>query len=264
MVEHVLLSEQIEPVVMSRGALDTVGLVKKQFSDPENVRAYSTVELFLAEEKLIDKYFKTGSSVLDIGCGAGRTTIHLAKKGYDVVGIDLVPEMIEAAKRQAERQRVNVRFDVMDAVTMTFHRESFDNVLFAYNGFDQIQGSRNRERVLCNVFEIIKPGGYFMMTTRSAFGRRTLTWGLIAALFLQHKLIKRNAEWELGDKIWNGQYYHYINPCRTKALLRDIGYELVYFNSEKRIVNKKPSTMTTNFSGDRMLFYVARKNAVDA
>ena len=219
MFEHVLPSEQIEPAVIRR-PLDTVGLVKKQFSDPENVKAYSTVGLFPAEEKLIDKYFKAGSAVLDIGCGAGRTTIHLAKKGHAVVGIDLVPEMIEAAKRQAERQRVNVRFDVTDAVTMKFHREAFDNVLFAYNGFDQIQGKRNRERVLRNVFEIIKPGGCFMMTTRSAFGRRILMWGLIAGLFLHHKLIKKRAEWELGDKIWNGQYYHYLNKAFTGCSAR--------------------------------------------
>lgn len=40
-------------------------------------------------------------SVLDAGCGTGRVAIELARRGYDVVGLDLDPEMLEVARGKA-------------------------------------------------------------------------------------------------------------------------------------------------------------------
>jgi len=40
-------------------------------------------------------------SVLDAGCGTGRVAIELARRGHDVVGVDLDPEMLAAARRKA-------------------------------------------------------------------------------------------------------------------------------------------------------------------
>ncbi len=42
-----------------------------------------------------------GGSVLDAGCGTGRVAIELRRRGLDVVGVDLDPGMLEAARRKA-------------------------------------------------------------------------------------------------------------------------------------------------------------------
>ena len=42
-------------------------------------------------------------SVLDLACGTGRMTVELAKRGYDMIGIDRSPEMLNFARRAAER-----------------------------------------------------------------------------------------------------------------------------------------------------------------
>jgi SAM-dependent methyltransferase len=42
-----------------------------------------------------------GARVLDAGCGAGRIAIELARRGYDVVGVDLDPSMLAIAREQA-------------------------------------------------------------------------------------------------------------------------------------------------------------------
>ena len=42
-----------------------------------------------------------GKMVLDAGCGTGRVAIELARRGYDVVGVDLDPSMLAVARRMA-------------------------------------------------------------------------------------------------------------------------------------------------------------------
>lgn len=242
--------------------LDPAALLHTQYTNPQVIEAYSTVGLFPAEEKMIDTYFPAGSTVLDIGCGAGRTTIPLAHKGYQVVGIDLMPKMLDAAKLQAQAHRVQVPFMRMDVVQMPFLAQSFQNVLFAYNGFEQIPGKANRQQALHKIFEVLAPGGCFILTTRSGLGlgRRTFGWSVMALTYPYQRFIHpAGRSIEFGDKLWGGQYYHYLNPVRVKKSLREVGFELLDFNSEKNTLKAKPANVFTNVSNDRMLFYVVRK-----
>jgi SAM-dependent methyltransferase len=47
---------------------------------------------------------------LDLGCGTGRWTVELARRGWQVVGVDVVPTAIEAARRRAREANVDVAF----------------------------------------------------------------------------------------------------------------------------------------------------------
>ena len=50
-----------------------------------------------------------GARVLDAGCGIGRHSIELAKRGYEVVGFDISPLYLEEARRAADAAGVTVR-----------------------------------------------------------------------------------------------------------------------------------------------------------
>lgn len=70
-------------------------------------------------------------SILDVGCGGGHFTIQLARRypNAQVVGIDISPDAIEYAKKQAEQSRVyNVSFEVSGAPQLAFPPKSFDAV----------------------------------------------------------------------------------------------------------------------------------------
>ena len=56
-------------------------------------------------EEIIKREYKAGKPdlVLDLGCGTGKMTIELAKRGYDMTGVDFSPEMLDIAKNEAER-----------------------------------------------------------------------------------------------------------------------------------------------------------------
>lgn len=49
-------------------------------------------------------------AALDLGCGTGRWTIVLARRGWDATGIDIVPRAIQAARRRAAHNTTDVRF----------------------------------------------------------------------------------------------------------------------------------------------------------
>lgn len=67
-------------------------------------------------------------SVLDAGCGTGRVAIELSRRGHDVVGIDMDPGMLEAARRKAPELRW-IEGDVADVAL----GRRFDVVVMAGN-----------------------------------------------------------------------------------------------------------------------------------
>ncbi len=67
--------------------------------------------------------------VLDVGCGGGFFSILLAKAGYDVVGIDLSPAMVNEATRLAKDMGASAKFSVMDAEALDFDEGTFDVVI---------------------------------------------------------------------------------------------------------------------------------------
>lgn len=85
-----------------------------------------------ATEKLIDAAgIAPGSFVLDVGCGMGKTSCLLASRGCRVVGVDIMPRMIEESKSRARRTGVSDKttFLQCDARTLPFDPETFDAVI---------------------------------------------------------------------------------------------------------------------------------------
>ena len=66
---------------------------------------------FLLEELSL----QVGGSVLDVGCGTGRHSIELAKRGYALTGLDLSPEMLARGADAAKAAGVNVDWIHSDA-----------------------------------------------------------------------------------------------------------------------------------------------------
>lgn len=93
--------------------------------------------------------------LLDMGCGTGWTSIMFARRGYDVVGTDLVPEAI-AAGRQLQRQHglSNLDFVTADYESLDF-REQFDIVVF----FDCLHHAVDETGALASAYRALKPGG---------------------------------------------------------------------------------------------------------
>jgi len=144
--------------------------IKESFTTEKTVSDYAKavreIGLWESEKMMIEKYFSPESRILDIGCGAGRTTIGLYELGYHLVeGLDLSEAMIVQARRISKELNYNITFRVGDAACLDYDDETFEAALFSFNGIMQIPGRENRIKVLKEIKRILKPEGYFLFST---------------------------------------------------------------------------------------------------
>lgn len=114
-------------------------------------------------ENEIGKY--KGSKILDIGCGTGRHAIELARRGYNVTGVDLSEAMIEKAKEKAEDAGLNVDFQVADARSLPFD-EQFDlTIMLCEGGFPLMETDEMNFQILESAAQSLNNNGKLIFTT---------------------------------------------------------------------------------------------------
>lgn len=68
-----------------------------------------------AGEKAMDKNLaQERNTVLDLGCGTGTLTELLARRGYDMIGVDNAPEMLQIAMEKRERSGLDILYLLQD------------------------------------------------------------------------------------------------------------------------------------------------------
>ena len=119
-----------------------------------------------AERLLCLKYFSFEDCILDIGCGAGRTTFGLYRLGYENIrGVDLSSGMIDRALALADVHGYPITFERGNAVSLGYANDRFDGALFFAQALMCIPGYNQRLNALKQVRRILRPGGHFIFTT---------------------------------------------------------------------------------------------------
>lgn len=118
------------------------------------------------ERELVNMFMQPKSRILDLGCGAGRTTVGLARDGYDPVAIDVSDTLLAEARRRYPA----LDFRHMDVTQLDFEPESFDGALFSYNGLDCLYPLEARRGCLAEVFRVLKPGAAFVFSSHNFVG----------------------------------------------------------------------------------------------
>ena len=102
---------------------------------------------------------RPGWKVLGVACGTGNTAIPAAKAGASVTGVDIAPNSLEQAKKWAESEQLNVRFEEGDAEDLRYEDHSFDVVLTMFGAMFAPQP----DRVAAELVRVCKPGGLIAM-----------------------------------------------------------------------------------------------------
>jgi SAM-dependent methyltransferase len=102
-----------------------------------------------------------GGRILDLCCGFGRHTMDLAKRNYDMVGLDLSLPLLQKALGEAQRRSLSVRFIHGDARDLNFEG-IFDAAYSWQTSFGYFDDKTNFDS-LCGVNRALKAGGRFLL-----------------------------------------------------------------------------------------------------
>ena len=103
-----------------------------------------------------------GGRILDIGCGFGRHSVELAKRGFAVAGIDPSAAMISAARQRAEE--AGVRLNLQNIAAESFISDSlFDLALCLFTTLGQISATGENSQLVEQVYAALQPGRCFVV-----------------------------------------------------------------------------------------------------
>lgn len=150
---------------------------------------------------LVEKLNLTGNErILDLACGFGRHSLELARRGFDVTGVDITPDYITYASQTAEKEKLNARFICSDIRDVKFENE-FDVVL---NMADGAVGYLENDDENLKIFEVIskalKSGGKHFMDIMN---------GSYAVTHFPCKL------WDAGENILTLSDFEWDNETKT-------------------------------------------------
>ena len=160
---------------------------------------YHQIE-FIVTMHFLNKYLPEKGLILDAGGGPGRYTIELAKRSYDVVLLDLVPEMLRLAEKRIRRARVKRKVKRIIAGSIEdlsmFENETFDAVLCLGGPLCHILDPQLREKAVSELVRVAKTGAPLFVSVISRLG---LLKSILIEFPYEMSYVKHH--WEVGDYI---------------------------------------------------------------
>jgi SAM-dependent methyltransferase len=186
--------------------------------------------------KLLD--IQPGSSILDLCCGIGRHSLELARRGYQVTGVDRTKGYLDKARKQAKEEGLKTEFVQGDM--RSFSRPGAFNVAISmFTSFSYFEEPQEDKRVADNVFESLKIGGRFIIQMH---GKETLAkifkerdWDEYkdaGVIVLHERKVSQNWSWmenrwimlKGNERIENVISHRLYVGSEIAALLRDCGF----------------------------------------
>jgi ubiquinone/menaquinone biosynthesis C-methylase UbiE len=177
----------------------------KPFSDPECGR------YLLEMGALLYLLPPPPARLLDLGCGTGWTSCLLARRGYDVVGQDIAPDMIHQAGLNKQRYGVgNVQFVTCDYENLSYDNE-FDCVVF----YDSLHHAMSEELALSMAYRALRPGGVCVISEPGwGHARREHSLAAVRAFNVTEKDMPPRYVIRLGKNVGfrSGRAYPHMKP----------------------------------------------------
>lgn len=143
------------------------------------VSYYSKASLRNVEKKILNK-LKSGANILDLGCGSGRFSIGAAQMGFNVIGVDITPQSVEAATQRAKQLNlVNVSFLSEDMINLSFQDKSFNYVFCPRFSINAVATFSQRKKAIEEMLRVVKDKGTVFV---ESFNRFYLGKGIIFLL----------------------------------------------------------------------------------
>lgn len=219
--------------------VDLVEFNRLKYASPSEVSAWgaetlAAAGLTAAEKDLFARLPIKQGRLLLLGLGGGRDAIALAKMGFDVVGVDFIPELVAQAQENAARHGVSLKGVVQEISQLEFPPASFDLGLISAAMYSCLPTRERRVAMLTRIKTALKPGGYFLcqfildpekpVNPRAQLARKVFAF-----------LTRGNRWLEPGDVLKGpAEYLHiFLSPGELRSEFAAAGFAVLYFQSEE-------------------------------
>jgi ubiquinone/menaquinone biosynthesis C-methylase UbiE len=145
-------------ISMTNGKL---GLPFEYQKNPEFFDAYNLSEDTDTKNSIIEGFLRKYkvNTVLDLTCGTGSQVFYLMKHGYDVVGSDFSPALLEIARKKAAQQKMKVKF--IDGDMRSIQVGQFDAAITIFNAVGHLTKD-GFEKAMKNIHRNLHHGGLYV------------------------------------------------------------------------------------------------------
>lgn len=239
---------------------------KDFYNQEKNIKRYGEaideVGLWDSEKIIFHKYIEKNNKILDIGCGAGRTTINLFKEGYtSITGLDVAENLLNYAKSYSESNNLNINFILGDATNLNFPNNTFDAVIFSYNGMQCIPKKENRAKVLKEIYRVLKSGGIYIFTAHNRDDENRREFWLEEKKRWEEG--KQDSRYEMfGDLITKDQtggnaFVHFSSIEEMKEFIFQEDFEILEYVSRDQICDEREEVK--KFSNNTIFWIIKKK-----
>jgi SAM-dependent methyltransferase len=170
--------------------------------------------------------------VLDIGCGAGRHSLYLQKKGFDVTGIDNSPLAIKVCKKRGLKKAKVMSIDDVGK----FKPDSFDTIIMFGNNFGLFGSFKKAKLLLKKFHKITSPNALIIAESNDPYKTDN------PAHLEYHKFNKKRGRMpgQLRIRIrfekYVGNWFDYllVSKKEMQEILKDTGWRIKKFIDSKK------------------------------
>jgi 2-polyprenyl-3-methyl-5-hydroxy-6-metoxy-1,4-benzoquinol methylase len=211
-------------------------------------------------------------AILDVGCGTGRHTIELTRRGYHVTGIDFSESQLSRAIEKARSHNLRIDFQQQDARNLTFVNEFDVAIMLCEGGFPLMETDEMNYGILKSITRSMKGQGKLIFTTLNGLfplyhsvekfcssvseegnaTYRSNTFDLMT--FRDHNITE--IEDDLGNKKILECNERYYAPCEITWLLKTLEYTKIDIFGARLGQFSRDHTLTTE---DFEMLIVAEK-----
>lgn len=192
---------------------------------------------------------KGGERILDLACGFGRHSLSFARKGFEVVGIDLTRAYIEDALYTAEKEALNAQFYCCDIRHIQFENE-FDVVLNLADGaIGYLEDDSENLKIFDGIARALKPGGkHFMDVCNAEHAQRFFPKNNWEAG--DQALALSTFEWDPQKRImlYRGFHIPYDKPAKKPEILYGDPIRLYSIEELEDIFHERNMNILSTFS----------------
>lgn len=168
-------------------------------------------------EKIFKKYGQEPKLLLDLGCGTGSLCIELARRGYDMTGVDLSSDMLSCAREKAANVNADILFLNQDMQEFELYG-TVDSILCMMDSLNYVTNLDGVTKTMKLVRNYLNPGGLFIfdINTRYKF----------------EKVLDGNVFYDVGEDvsyIWENDFSAEDKIC---------GFDITFFVREGEMFRK--------------------------